>query len=79
MDFTWRLAIKKFTRRNIIQSHQLKLPGDNEDRELYFRLACIADAEMPSFQRFSDTGRCIRNAISSTFGSSDLKDTGHRR
>jgi hypothetical protein len=69
------LAINKFTCWNIIQSHQLKLPGDNEEQEIYFHLACITDAETPSTQHFSETGGCIPSAMSSTFDSNNLKGT----
>jgi len=44
-----RLAINR--RRGIIATHTLKLPGKEEDRSMYFRLASIIDSEVPLNQR----------------------------
>jgi hypothetical protein len=43
-------AIKWFHRWIIIDSHQVKLPGDDEELDTYYHLASITDAEMPSTQ-----------------------------
>ena len=54
--FHVRLAIGKFSRKGILASHRLKLPGESEDREMYYRLASVTDAETPFTQRISESG-----------------------
>lgn len=60
-EFEVRLALNKFTRRQIVATHMIKLPGKGEERDMYYQLASVIDGETPLTQRVSETsGRRVR-------------------